>query len=61
MRPDKFAAGSNEMFFMKWIESVRKDIECVFGILKSRFCFLKNAISYYKPKTITNVFKTAVI
>ncbi len=38
---------------MKWIESVRTDIECFFGLLKSRFRFLRNAISQHNPKTVT--------
>jgi hypothetical protein len=59
IRPDNNAQDSADVFFMKWIESVRKDIECVFGILKSRFRFLRNAISYHSPKTITNAFKVA--
>ena len=30
--------------FSEWIESMRKDIECTFGILKHRFAILKNGI-----------------
>lgn len=32
------------ILFSEWLESVRKDVECVFGILKIRWRFLKNAI-----------------
>lgn len=34
------------------LESIRKDVECTFGILKKRFLFLKNAITLQKKSTI---------
>ena len=46
---------------MKWsakIESIRKDIEGVFGILKKRFKFLKNFNSLHKQSSIDNAFVT---
>ena len=33
-----------EIRFSEWIESMRKDIECRFGILKRRFAILNNGI-----------------
>jgi hypothetical protein len=42
---------------MKWsgkVESVRKDIEGVFGILKRRFKFLKNFNNLHNPGAIDN-------
>ena len=27
--------------FSEWLESIRKDAECTFGIMKGRFCVLK--------------------
>ena len=40
---------------------VRKDIECTFGILKSRFRFFKNALQGQSPKVIDNAFMTVCI
>lgn len=28
----------------KWLESMRKDVECTFGVLKGRFCILQYGI-----------------
>ena len=33
-----------ELRWSKWLESMRKDVECTFGILKGRFRLLKNGI-----------------
>jgi hypothetical protein len=44
---------------MKWsgkVESVRKDIEGVFGILKRRFKFLKNFNNLHNQGAIDNAF-----
>ena len=49
---------------MKWsskVESVRKDIEGVFGILKARFKFLKNFNSLKHHSSIDNAFTTCCI
>ena len=49
---------------LKWavmIESVRKDIECVFGILKKRFQYLKTFNWMRKQKDIDNAFTTCCI
>jgi hypothetical protein len=46
---------------MKWsakLESVRKDIEGVFGILKKRFRFLKNFNNLHQQSDIDNAFVT---
>ncbi|KAI2511223.1 Plant transposon protein [Fragilaria crotonensis] len=48
----------------KWagmMESVRKDIECVFGILKKRFHYLKTFNRMRKQKNIDNAFTTCCI
>ena len=39
--PSKYPRTYAEMQFLKWIESLRKDVECTFGILKGRFRILK--------------------
>jgi hypothetical protein len=42
--PDHHATDHDEVMFAEWLESMRKDIECTFGILKQRFRILKNPI-----------------
>ncbi len=39
------ATHHDEVMVAEWLESMRKDIECTFGILKQRFRILKNYIS----------------
>jgi Plant transposon protein len=51
-------AGSPVMKWSAKVESVRKDIEGVFGILKSRFRFLKNFINLHQQSAIDNAFVT---
>ena len=46
----------------KWssnMESVRKDVECTYGILKKRFLYLKNPIVHHYPEMIESAFTTA--
>lgn len=45
----------------EWLESVRKDVECCFGILKQRFRFLKNPIRYHDPEMIEHAVKVCCI
>lgn len=33
-----------ELRFSDWLESMRKDVECTFGILKGRFRLLKTGV-----------------
>ena len=47
--------------FTDWIGSVRKDVECFFGILKARFRFLKNPITLQNRDDVDNVFYTCCI
>lgn len=53
--------GFPEVVFSEWLESVRKDVECAFGILKIRFCFLRGFLVYHDANTIENAFKTAAM
>lgn len=49
---------------MRWscaLESVRKDVERTFGILKMRFRFFKNAIELHSQDDIDNAFFTCCI
>lgn len=45
----------------EWMESVRKDVEGFFGILKMRFRFLKNYIVYHGINVIEAAMTTACI
>jgi len=45
----------------KNVESVRKDVECVFGILKTRFLFLKHPIRLHDPVQIQRAFTTCCV
>ena len=42
--PVKDAMSYETLRFSEWLESMRKDVECTFGILKGRFLILKNGI-----------------
>ncbi|CAJ1955827.1 unnamed protein product [Cylindrotheca closterium] len=53
--------GTAVMIWSKWIESLRKDVECVFGILKKRFMVLKYANRLRDIETIGKVFRTCCI
>ena len=48
--------GSMKGYFSSKIESVRKDVECVFGILKKRWQILDFGIRYKQMKKIEKVF-----
>ncbi len=45
----------------EWIESVRKDVERLFGALKNRFVWLKSNILYSKVSTINSAVKVCAI
>jgi hypothetical protein len=40
------ANGVKEVHWSEFLESVRKDVECAFGILKTRFRMLRNGVDY---------------
>ena len=55
---------TNEADRTRWsefAESIRKDVECSFGILKKRFQFLKNPITWHKKSDIDNAMFSCVI
>jgi DDE superfamily endonuclease len=47
-----------QRIWSEWIESRRKDVECVFGSMKKRFRFLKHAIEIHSQHEIDNAFFT---
>ena len=56
MPPTKYPGNGEETRWSKTLESVRKDVECFFGILKGRFRILKLPILYSDKEDIENVF-----
>jgi len=49
------------ILWSEWLESVRKDVECTFAILKQRFRFLKNPIDYHDKHIVESAFHTCCI
>ena len=45
--PDKHATSYESIRFSEWLESMRKDIECLFGIMKGRFCILRYGFRFH--------------
>lgn len=59
--PDIKSFAKNHVMWSEWLESVRKDVECTFGILKARFRFLRNAVRYHYPDTIEQATRCCAI
>ena len=45
--PDKNATCYKNIRFSEWLESMRKDVECFFGIMKGRFCILRYGFRFH--------------
>ena len=56
--PMKEAVLFTEIRWSKWLESVRKDVECTFGILKGRFRILKTGIRLHSIESIDQLWCT---
>jgi hypothetical protein len=54
------ATGLKDTHWSEFLESVRKDVECAFGILKSRFRILRNGLECSRT-ACNNVVKTCAI
>ena len=61
MAPSKYLADNDDTVFSRTLESVRKDKECFFGILKGHFRVLKLRIGYHSQERIGNIFFTCCI
>ena len=61
MEPSKYPLSESDLLFSKRLESVRKDVECFFGMQKSRFRIHKLAMAYQKQERTDNVFFTCCI
>ena len=59
--PLKHTTDKDKMRWSEYAESVRKDVECSFGILKKRYQILKNAITWHKKSQIDNAVYSCVI
>lgn len=56
--PTKSTRFIDELVWSKWLESVRKDVECTFGILKGRFEVLQTPPRYHSIERMDNVWMT---
>ena len=56
--PIKNAVTYKSIRFSEWLESMRKDVECTFGILKGRFCILRYGIRLRSIKKCDEIWKT---
>jgi Plant transposon protein len=56
--PFKLSASEKERRWSQWLESLRKDVECTFGILKGRWRILKTGIRLEGVEVADNIFKT---
>ena len=61
MAPSKIAEDNDETVFSRTLESVRKDVECFFGILKGRFRVLKLRVGCHSQESVDNIFFTCCI
>ncbi len=50
-----------EARWSKQIESVRKDVECTFGIMKRRFRVLKVPMPYFAKEHVDNIMFTCCV
>jgi hypothetical protein len=56
--PLKATTSRKEIRFSEWLESMRKDVECTFGILKGRWRILKAGIRIHGITTADKIWKT---
>ena len=53
--PYPFRSSRSIIYWSEWLESLRKDVECLFGILKSRWRILRNPVVFHKLVDIENI------
>ena len=56
--PFKDVAMADQHAWSEWVESTRKDVECVFGSLKARFLILTSPIRYHGVGVVDRIWKT---
>ena len=53
--PYAFRSSRSVIYWSEWLESLRKDVECLFGILKSRFRISRNPVAFHSKEDIQNI------
>jgi hypothetical protein len=56
--PVKDSCNRSELRFSQWLESMRKDVECTFGILKGRWRILKRGIRVHNTEVGDDIWLT---
>jgi hypothetical protein len=56
--PFKSTINQREIRWSQWLESMRKDVECTFGILKGRWRILKSGVNLRSATAMDNVWLT---
>jgi len=56
--PFKVSADRKEIRWSEWLESLRKDVECTFGILKGRWRILKTGVRLHGVEAADKIWKT---
>ena len=56
--PEKDPVSYKYIRFSEWLESIRKDVECTFGILKGRFLILRYGLRLESIELCDQVWKT---
>jgi hypothetical protein len=56
--PLKASTSRHEICFSQWLESMQKDVECTFGILKGQFRILKTGIRLHGQESANKRFLT---
>jgi hypothetical protein len=56
--PLKNTCNQSELRFSQWLEALRKDVECTFGILKGRWRIHKTGIRVHNTEVSDNIWMT---
>ena len=56
--PSKDWRHIRETRFSQWLESMRKDVECTFGIMKGRFRILKAGVRVHGVEAVDRIWRT---
>jgi len=56
--PDKHTTFHTQLRWSEWIESLRKDVECTFGIMKGHFCILKTGTRVHGIEATDKIWLT---
>jgi hypothetical protein len=56
--PHKSSSNRSELRFLQWLESLQKDVECMFGILKGRWRILNTGICLHTTEIVDNIWMT---